>query len=65
MDIGDKVKMVESNPFGKVGIIKFKLPMTGLVDVTNKPKGLDEESLLCILGLKQKTALPFRLQRTN
>ena len=43
MDIGDKVKMVKGNPFGKVGIIKFKLPMTGPVDVTNKPKGLDEE----------------------
>ena len=43
MDIGDKVKMVRGNPFGKVGIIKFKLPMAGPVDVTNKPKGLDEE----------------------
>ena len=43
MDIGDKVKMVKGNPFGKVGIIKFKFPMTGPVDVTNKPKGLDEE----------------------
>ena len=43
MDIGDKVKMVKGNPFGKVGIIKFKLPMTGPVDVINKPKGLDEE----------------------
>ena len=43
MDIGDKVKMVKGNPFGKVGIIKFKLSMTGPVDVTNKPKGLDEE----------------------
>jgi len=43
MDIGDKVKMVKGNPFGKVGIIKFKLPITGPVDVTNKPKGLDEE----------------------
>ena len=43
MDIGDKVKMVKGNPFGKVGIIKFKLPMTGPVDVTNKPMGLDEE----------------------
>ena len=43
MDIGDKVKMVKGNPFGKVGIIEFKLPMIGPVDVTNKPKGLDEE----------------------
>ena len=43
MDIGDKVKMVKGNPFGKTGIITFKLPMTGPVDVTNKPKGLDEE----------------------
>jgi len=42
-DIGDKVKMVKGNPFGKVGIMKFKLPVTGPVDVTNKPKGLDEE----------------------
>lgn len=44
MDIGDKVKMVKGNPFGKIGIIKFKLPMTGPVDVTNKPKALDEEN---------------------
>ena len=43
MDIGDKVKMVKGNPFGEIGIIKFKFPMTGPVDVTNKPKGLDEE----------------------
>ena len=43
MDIGDKVKMVKGNPFGKVSIIKFKFPMAGPVDVTNKPKGLDEE----------------------
>ena len=43
MDIGDKVKMAKGNPFGKIGIIKFKLPMTGPVDVTNKPMGLDEE----------------------
>ena len=43
MDIGDKVKMVKGNPFGKIGIIKFKFPMTRPVDVTNKPKGLGEE----------------------
>jgi len=26
--------------------IKFKLPMTGPVNVTNKPKGLNEENLI-------------------
>ena len=26
MDIGDKVKLVKGNPFGKVGIIIFKMP---------------------------------------
>ena len=43
MDIGDKIKMVKGNPFGEVGIIKFKFPMIEPVDVTNKSKGLDEE----------------------
>lgn len=38
-----KLKWEKGNPFGKVGIIKFKLPMTGPVDVTNKQKGLDKE----------------------
>ena len=46
MDIGDKVKMVKGNPFGEIGIIKFKFPMTGPVDVTNKPKGLGEEKTI-------------------
>jgi len=43
MDIGDRVKMVKGNPFGKIGRIMFKIPMTGPVDLTSKPRGLDEE----------------------
>ena len=29
MDIGDKVRVTKGNPFGKVGIITFVLPMRG------------------------------------
>lgn len=36
--------MVKGNPFGKIGVIMFKLPMTGPVNVTNKPMGLNEEN---------------------
>jgi len=42
MDIGDKVKMVRGNPFGKIGIIKFKLPFTGPVNLTENPEGLKD-----------------------
>ena len=41
MDIGDRVKLVKGNPFGKIGIIKFVMPMTGPVNLTYDPKGLN------------------------
>lgn len=59
MDIGDKVKMVKGNPFGKVGIIKFKLPMTGPVNVTNKPKRLDEEKSVMHFEVKAEDGTIF------
>jgi len=43
MDIGDKVKMVKGNPFGKIGIIKFKFPLTGPVNLTGEPRGLNNK----------------------
>ncbi len=42
MDIGDKVKLVKGNPFGKIGIIKHMLPMKGPVNVTYDPTGLED-----------------------
>ena len=41
MDIGDKVKLVKGNPFGKVGKITFMFPFVGPIDLSNNPKGLD------------------------
>lgn len=42
MDIGDKVKLVKGNPFGKIGIIKFMAPMVGPVNLTFNPTGLKD-----------------------
>ena len=40
MDIGDKVKLIKGNPFGKIGIIKQVQFMAGPVNVTVDPEGL-------------------------
>lgn len=40
MDVGDKVKLVKGNPFGKIGIIKTAQLMAGPVNVTKDPMGL-------------------------
>ena len=42
MDVGDKVKLVKGNPFGKIGIIKFAFPLAGPVNLTYKPTGLND-----------------------
>ena len=42
MDIGDKVKLVKGNPFGKIGIIKQVLYMKGPVNLTYNPRGLKD-----------------------
>jgi len=42
MDIGDKVRLVKGNPFGKIGIIKLMLPMKGPVNLTYNPTGLKD-----------------------
>lgn len=45
MDIGDKVKLVKGNPFGKVGKIKEVALMTRPVNLTSNPTGLDDAQL--------------------
>lgn len=42
MNIGDKVKLVKGNPFGKVGVIKRTWPMKGPVNLTYEPRGLED-----------------------
>jgi hypothetical protein len=42
MDIGDKVKLVRGNPFGKVGIIKQVHLMKGPINLKYDPTGLKE-----------------------
>ena len=44
MDIGDKVKLVKGNPFGKIGILKRVQLMVGPVNVTQDPRGLKNGS---------------------
>ena len=43
MDIGDKVRMLKGNPFGRVGIIKSKNFMTAPLDLNAAPYFLDTE----------------------
>ncbi len=45
MKIGDKVKLIKGNPFGKVGIIKLAVPMARPVNLTNDPMGLENDKL--------------------
>ena len=40
MDVGDKVKLIKGNPFGKIGIIKDVQFIAGPADVTEDPEGL-------------------------
>jgi hypothetical protein len=42
MDIGDKVKLIKGNPFGKIGVIKQVCLMKGPVNVTYDPTGLKD-----------------------
>ncbi len=42
MDVGDKVKLIKGNPFGKVGVIKQVVHMTGPFNVTTDPLALKE-----------------------
>ena len=44
MDIGDRVKLVKGNPFGKIGMIKRVQLMVGPVNVTEDPRGLENGS---------------------
>ena len=46
MDIGDKVKLVKGNPFGKIGIIKRVWLMKGPVNLTYEPRGLKDGQIL-------------------
>jgi hypothetical protein len=42
VDVGDRVKLVRGNPFGKIGTIKLVLPMKGPVNLTYNPTGLKD-----------------------
>ncbi len=59
MDIGDKVKLVKGNPFGKVGTIIFKSPMSGPVNLTYNPTGLDDETPRMHFTVRAKDGTEF------
>jgi len=42
VDIGDKVKLVKGNPFGKIGVIKQLSFVKGPVNLTYNPTGLKD-----------------------
>ena len=42
MDIGDKVKLVKGNPFGKIGVIKQISLIKGPLNLTYNPMGLKD-----------------------
>jgi hypothetical protein len=59
MDIGDKVKLVKGNPFGKIGIIKQVLPMKGPVNLTYDPKGLKGGQYVKHFGIEADDGTTF------
>lgn len=59
MNVGDKVKLVKGNPFGKVGKITSGMPMTGPVDLTSNPRGLDTEKPMMHFTIEAEDGTTF------
>ena len=59
MDIGDRVKLVKGNPFGKIGIITFMMPMVGPVDLTYNPTGLKDGQSMKHFNIKADDGTEF------
>ena len=60
MDIGDKVRKVKGNPFGKIGIIKRTLPMVGPVTLTEDPRGLKDNPYVMYFECEAEDGVTFR-----
>ncbi len=43
MDIGDKVRLIKDNPFGKVGVIIFKNPLVEPIILNSNLRGLHKK----------------------